>query len=408
MNKIKVSIIIPVYNPGELLRRSLDSAVNQTLNDIEIICIDDGSKDGSADILKEYAEKDSRFVILTQENSGAGQARNNGLQHANGEYIVFLDSDDCLDKEMCELLYWHAENLNVDLVLFDSRWYFEDSRKNFNHFDFFKEDYESFVFDYEFIHNKVFSGFFGVIWTKFYKASFLRKNNLLFPSHKMFNDIEFHIKSVLLADRIAYYPKILYHYNKTGQPSLQTSYLGKREAMVFYDVMVGVRDFIIENGFMDEFRLDFLNFSFRHFYSKIKEMDEEYKEEYFLKIKSFFESILISSDEFNQMSFRNLPIYVHIVNSNSYKEFKMRHECFDMEVLDPKKYPNLIDTSNLLQEENIERMEDIDGEYLAYDNRTDLNIEKHKNDCNNLYIIRLEDRLGRREDALRLEINELN
>lgn len=130
MNDVKVSIIIPVYNSEELIKVSLDSAMNQTLREIEIICIDDGSEDGSGDILKEYAKNDSRFKILSQDNARAGQARNNGLNHAKGEYIVFLDSDDWLEKDICELLYDHAMNLDVDLVLFDNRWYLEDSNSN--------------------------------------------------------------------------------------------------------------------------------------------------------------------------------------------------------------------------------------------------------------------------------------
>ena len=104
MNDVKVSIIIPVYNPGELLNRCLDSASNQTLKDIEIICIDDGSSDGSLDILNRYAKNDSRFKVLSQPNLGAGIARNKGLEYANGEYIVFLDSDDYIEFDMCECL----------------------------------------------------------------------------------------------------------------------------------------------------------------------------------------------------------------------------------------------------------------------------------------------------------------
>ena len=418
MNDVKVSIIVPVYNPGELLKRSLDSASSQSLKDIEIICIDDGSKDGSADILYEYAERDSRFVVLSQENSGAGQARNNGLQHANGKYILFLDSDDCLENDMCEVLYNHAENLGTDLVLFDNRWYFKDESRDFIHFDSFEEDYKSFVFDYKYIHNKVLSGFFGVIWTKFYKASFLRDKGIDFPSHKLFNDIEFHIKSVLLAEKIAYYPRILYHYNKSGHSSLQTDYVDKKESMVFYDVICGIRDFLIENDFMEEFRLDFLNYSFRHLYSKINGMEDAYKSEYFLKIKSYFESLLISPEEFNQMSFRNLVIYNHIVNSNSYEEYKSRMDLFDMELINPNKYPNKKDTFDYLKEL------DFDSGDLAIENAnsdngdltiehanlaiSDLDIEKAKNDSNNLYIMRLEDSLSYKVKELNDEIDKLN
>ena len=370
MNDVKVSIIIPVYNPGELLNRCLDSASNQTLKDIEIICIDDGSSDGSLDILNRYAKNDSRFKVLSQPNLGAGIARNKGLEYANGEYIVFLDSDDFIESDMCECLYNHAKRLDSDLVLFNNRWYLGDnSTRDFIHFDSFEEDPKTFVFDYRFIH-----------------------------------DLEFHIKSVLLAKRIAYCPKIFYHYNKLGHPSLQTKYVGKREAIVFYDVMVGIRDFLIEKGFMDEFRIDFLNFTFRHLYSKINEMEDGYKNEFFLKIKEFFESILITADEFNQMSFRNLPIYIHIVNSNSYEEFKLRMELFDMERLNPKKYPNLKETYNFLKDNvSDEMMRDFPNDLGDMDLESILTIEKQVNECNNFYIMRLEDIICEKDD----EINKL-
>ena len=405
MNDVKVSIIIPVYNPGELLNRCLDSASNQTLKDIEIICIDDGSSDGSLDILNRYAKNDSRFKVLSQPNLGAGIARNKGLEYANGEYIVFLDSDDYIESDMCECLYNHAKRLDSDLVLFNNRWYLGDnSTRDFIHFDSFEEDPKTFVFDYRFIHNKVLSGFFGVIWTKFYKKSFLEDNNIGFPSHKLYNDLEFHIKSVLLAKRIAYCPKIFYHYNKLGHPSLQTKYVGKREAIVFYDVMVGIRDFLIEKGFMDEFRIDFLNFTFRHLYSKINEMEDGYKNEFFLKIKEFFESILITAEEFNQMSFRNLPIYIHIVNSNSYEEFKLRMELFDMETLNPNKYPDLRESFDILNDNECDKDESLGNDLNGLDSESQLSIEKHKNECNDLYIMRLEEIIHQKDE----EINKLN
>lgn len=95
----KVSVIIPVYNVEPYLKQCMDSVVGQTLKDIEIICVDDGSTDGSLDILKEYATEDSRIQIIEQKNAGAGAARNNGMRHATGKYLSFLDSDDFLCRE---------------------------------------------------------------------------------------------------------------------------------------------------------------------------------------------------------------------------------------------------------------------------------------------------------------------
>ena len=114
----KVSVIIPVYNVEQYLRECLDSVVNQTLKEIEIICVDDGSTDNSLEILKEYAKKDKRITVIVQKNLHAGVARNAGLTVAKGEYIHFLDSDDWLDKNTYEDLYNLIKSKNVSLVLF--------------------------------------------------------------------------------------------------------------------------------------------------------------------------------------------------------------------------------------------------------------------------------------------------
>ena len=115
----KVSIIIPVYNVEKYLRQALDSVVNQTLKDIEIICIDDCSTDGSYEILQEYASKDDRIIVLKQEtNQGVSIARNTGLEIAKGEYIMFLDSDDWLDITTCQKTYEKIIQNNIDMMCF--------------------------------------------------------------------------------------------------------------------------------------------------------------------------------------------------------------------------------------------------------------------------------------------------
>lgn len=386
MNNIKVSIIIPIYNPGDLLlKRCLDSALNQTLEDIEVLCIDDGSNDETKDILKDYSKTDSRCKVIAQENLGAGSARNNGIKHSEGEYIVFLDADDWIEYDMCGSLYYHAEGLDVDLVLFDNVWHREDnSTTEIVHFD--KEEYNqgfiNSVFDYKLLKDKIFNGYFGVIWTKFYKSSFLKENNIHFPDHKLYNDIEFHIKSLLLAKNISHCPKIFYHYNKSDHESLQTSYRGKKEAMVFYDVMVGIRDFLIEQNKMNELRREFLDFSFENFILKLTEMSKEFKQDYFLKIKSFFESIEMTPNDFNDLNFKYLPYYVHMINSKDFNEFKTRLSHFDKELINPERYVNVNGNKEIF--ENI-----MDNEYEV----SDLDLEKMKLKCSDKYILILENSL---------------
>lgn len=118
MANVKVSVIIPVYNVEKYLAQCLDSVINQTLKDIEIICVDDGSPDNSGKILDEYAARDARIRVIHQKNAGQGVARNVAMQIAKGEYIQFLDSDDWLAPNACEILYTKAKKHNLDMLNF--------------------------------------------------------------------------------------------------------------------------------------------------------------------------------------------------------------------------------------------------------------------------------------------------
>ena len=114
--KPTISVIIPVYNVERYLARCLDSALNQTFSDIEVIAIDDGSPDNSAAVLKGYAEKDNRVCVITQPNQGTSVARNNGLAQATGEYVFFLDADDSLHPQALEITYVQMQKYKADLV----------------------------------------------------------------------------------------------------------------------------------------------------------------------------------------------------------------------------------------------------------------------------------------------------
>jgi glycosyltransferase involved in cell wall biosynthesis len=149
---IKVSVIIPVYNVEDYLEKCLDSVINQTLGDIEIICVNDGSTDNSPKILDRYAKLNSNIKVINKKNGGAGSARNFGLIHANGKYVGFVDSDDWISKDMYEKLYKNACEYDSDMVMcpihvvdttceanipYCSLEFFDESFNNrsFNHFD---------------------------------------------------------------------------------------------------------------------------------------------------------------------------------------------------------------------------------------------------------------------------------
>ena len=351
MSDIKVSIIIPIYNPGEELINSMNSIIGQNLESMEIICINDGSSDNSLDLLEHYAKRDSRIRIINQENSGAGIARNNGIEHAKGEYLLFLDSDDWLEENTCELLYHYAKMHDADLVLFNCL--IHEDNDNLKELVFLDETYENKIFDYKNIQGKIFNGPLGVIWNKFYKTDFLKENKIIFPDYKLFNDVEFHIKCMTLADRITFFNNIFYHYNNITHFSLQKSYVGTGDSTVFYDVMMDVMDFLNSNNRMEDCRERFLNFSFFEFKIKLENIDSNYRHTYFLNIKDFFKSMNITADDFKELNCEYFLFYICTMNSDSYDEFELMNNQLN-DLIDDKNEFNEYIVNNQFNKDNID------------------------------------------------------
>jgi glycosyltransferase involved in cell wall biosynthesis len=128
----KVSVIIPVYNVQEYIRECVHSVMAQTFADLEILAVDDGSRDGSAAILKELAAEDSRIRILSKENGGLSDARNYGIAHAQGEFLAFIDGDDLADPGMIQLLAEAAQKDNADIAVSDMSYFYEDGHSSFS------------------------------------------------------------------------------------------------------------------------------------------------------------------------------------------------------------------------------------------------------------------------------------
>ena len=188
---IKVSVIVPIYNVEKYLRKCLDSLVNQTLKDIEIICINDGTKDNSVNIVNEYLQKYPNVILINQENQGLGMARNNAMKHAKGDYIAFVDSDDWVDLNMYEVLYNKAIETNADIVECDYRMVFENSTKIKNRTLFGSlHTWKKFpivcgkVFDWKFVKKELFDGLRCMVWNRLYKRRLIFDTHLTFPKGK--------------------------------------------------------------------------------------------------------------------------------------------------------------------------------------------------------------------------------
>lgn len=218
---MKVSVIIPVYNGEEYLRQCLDSVVSQTLKDIEIICVDDGSTDSSLDILKEYQEKDSRFRYYCQQNLYAGIARNLGKSHASGEYLVFWDCDDFFEPEALECLYNRAKETDADICVCGANRYFNDTEKTVPHPGYLKTDKvpEEDTFSRD-TNPYILNFTTAVPWNKIFRRSFVEREKLDFQGVRNGNDIYFVSTALCLADRVSVVDKALVNYRVNRGQSL--------------------------------------------------------------------------------------------------------------------------------------------------------------------------------------------
>jgi len=197
----KISVIIPVYNVEKYLSRCLDSVTNQTLKDIEIICINDGSTDKSLTILKKYASKDKRIEIIDlKENVGAGEVKNKGLKIVKGQYLGFVDSDDYIDLDFYEKLYQKAIETGADIVKTELITVETDGTKKKNNLNNFIKEKSKFYFSYEYT-------------SAIYKSSVIFDNKIIFPTELIVGeDVVFLHKTVLKAKIIEVINNTNYYY----------------------------------------------------------------------------------------------------------------------------------------------------------------------------------------------------
>lgn len=257
----KVSVIIPVYNVEPYLKQCMDSVVGQTLKDIEIICVDDGSTDGSLDILKEYATEDSRIQIIEQKNAGAGAARNNGMRHATGKYLSFLDSDDFFEPRMLEKAYDLAEKDQADFVAYKSDQYHTEKKQFVSAYWVIHENeippYHP--FNHRQMTGNVFKVFVGWAWDKLFLKEFVDKYHLTFQEQRTSNDLLFVFSAVVLAKKISVVPMVLAHQRRDAKDSLSKT----REYSwdCFYRALMALRDRLREEGLYEELERDYINYA---------------------------------------------------------------------------------------------------------------------------------------------------
>lgn len=247
----KVSVVVPVYNVECYLRQCLDSIINQSLQDIEIICVDDGSTDSSPEILDEYARMDSRVHILRQKNLYAGVARNTGLTAATGEYVIFWDSDDYFALDALEKLYNRAVAYQADICVCDAQDFDTKSGKKMAHAYLHKPLPESEVFSAQTYKSYIYTFTAPVTWNKLFRREFLLKENIRFQEIKHINDVLGVFTAMSCAERIVILQEKLIFYRTNRENSLMSTY-GRKNDSVFLAYEQLKRDLEERGIFQDE------------------------------------------------------------------------------------------------------------------------------------------------------------
>lgn len=266
-NRPFVSVIIPVHNVESYLARCLESVLNQTLENIQVILIDDGSSDKSLSIMQEYAKKDSRIIIISnsQASGNSGSPRNQALYYASGEYICFVDADDYIDSNMLFDLYYCAIENNSDICTSNGFYREEDGKET-----------EVVILpdvDYRNRQEVLKVSQFPIIWYRIYKRDFLLLNKIQLGTFRVSADVIFSLKALLLANNIAKVDKVYYHYNFARPGSTIERRRGEQVLDLFKSYEAIMR-FLQENKLDSYYSLIINKFIGDYFYCK-KNMQEQ-------------------------------------------------------------------------------------------------------------------------------------
>lgn len=256
---VKVSVVIPVFNAQKYIEQCLDSLLSQTLKEIQIICVDDGSEDDSVKMIARYAAKDNRIQLVRQENSYAGAARNNGLAHADGEYVMFLDADDFFEKDMLKEMYEKAKADNAQVCLCSGKAYDEQTGeytylKHYLNMAYMPKETPFSSYD---IKGRIFNAVSPCPWTKMFEKSYILENGFKFQTTKKTNDLFFVYSALACADSITYINKAFINYRVGNTQSLQ----GNTGAVStdFYIALSALQDFLKKRKLYKDFEQSFAN-----------------------------------------------------------------------------------------------------------------------------------------------------
>jgi len=318
MDKPIVSIVIPVYNAYKYVDKCISSVLNQTYTNLEIICVDDGSTDGSENILDKFCQQDSRVKVIHQVNQGESKARNVGLDIASGHYIAFVDDDDWLELDMYEVLLGTALKHNADMAI--GGWIKEKKKKSEiikNEF-LVKEDIitRDQLLKYLYIRDRYRA--FAYMWNKIYKRDVLNGEDYQIRFNEKLSlggDVQFLGEAALRTNKAVYVDKAFYHYRQLDESGCHTNDLQRwRDWIRAYEILIN--EFQIEN--IDEETIGYLKrFLVYHSCEAAEVAMQQYNTE---QLEVFRSLMRRYKDEYYKLN-RNFPERI-----KRYEQIMMRNE----------------------------------------------------------------------------------
>jgi glycosyltransferase involved in cell wall biosynthesis len=291
--EIKVSVIMPIYNAYDYLRPAIDSVLDQTLREIELICVDDGSTDHSLDILKEYQDADSRVRIITENNAGPAWARNKGLSRARGEYVIFLDADDFYEPMLLERLYELSVRDSLDIAVTEYDLY-NDKAAVFE--PKIKSDRECIFTEGAIISKNdhpddIFQCVSNFVWNKMFRKAFLDEKELVFDNElKVFEDVYFVMSAISQADRIGKNFDLLIHHRVYSEQSKNK--LFRKYYHQVPELYARLKSFLMKRGVYAPLSRSFLNLSASRSYKIYNVLWADAKRDFFNTLHDSYAEIL--------------------------------------------------------------------------------------------------------------------
>ena len=337
---VKVSVVIPIYNAYDYLRPAMDSVLDQTLSDIEVICVDDGSTDHSLDILREYQKADARVRIITETNAGPGLARNAGFRRARGEYVIFLDADDFFEPTLLEKMYLAATSQQLDIAIVRYDIYSSKDaafRKNT------ESEHLMRIFGGGAVSSKnehpdtILESTTGSAWNKMLKRSFIMEKGLHFLQDvMMFEDVFFTVTALAFAERVALVPEVLVHHRVYNDQSRAKHF------KIYYrqvpEVYLHIKDFLMKGGMYEPLSRGFLSLTAGRCHAVYCLLPASEREIFWNMLHGEYCERLgwqgRMHEDFSSEHLRDFVANVELYTYEQYQRRRERGECLDTDRID--------------------------------------------------------------------------